>query len=76
MECEYMNDKLIELLNMSSTELLSEIAKQNYNMKELETFNKGKELIDKLSELNSEESYRKVSIGVIAYILYKRNGGK
>ena len=76
MECEYMNDKLIELLNMSSTELLNEIAKQNYNMKELETFNKGKELIDKLSELNSEESYRKVSIGVIAYILYKRNGGK
>lgn len=76
MECEYMNDKLIELLNMSSTELLSEIAKQNYNMKELETFNKGKELVDKLLELNSDESYRKVSIGVIAYILYKRNGGK
>lgn len=76
MECEYMKDKLIELLNMSSTELLNEIAKQNYNMKELETFNKGKELVDKLSELNSEESYRKVSIGVIAYILYKRNGGK
>ena len=76
MECEYMNDKLIKLLNMSSTELLSEIAKQNYNMKELETFNKGKELVDKLSELNSDESYRKVSIGVIAYILYKRNGGK
>ena len=76
MECEYMNDKLIELLNMSSTELLNEIAKQNYNMKEQETFNKGKELVDKLSELNSEESYRKVSIGVIAYILYKRNGGK
>lgn len=76
MECEYMNDKLIELLNMSSTELLSEIAKQNYNMKELETFNKGKELVDKLSELNNEESSKKVSIGVIAYILYKRNGGK
>lgn len=76
MECEYMNDKLIELLNMSSTELLNEIAKQNYNMKELETFNKGKELVDKLSELNSEESYRKVSLGLIAYILYKRNGGK
>ncbi len=76
MECEFMNDKLIELMSMSSTELLSEIAKQNYNMKELETFNKGKELVDKLSELNSEESYRKVSIGVIAYILYKRNGGK
>lgn len=76
MECEYMNDKLIELLNMSSTELLSEIAKQNYNMKELETFNKGKELVDKLSELNSEESSKKVSLGLIAYILYKRNGGK
>lgn len=76
MECEYMNDKLIELLNMSSTELLSEITKQNYNMKELETFNKGKELVDKLSELNSEESSKKVSLGLIAYILYKRNGGK
>ena len=76
MECEYMNDKLIELLNMSSTELLNEIAKQNYNMKELETFNKGKELVDKLSELNSEESSKKVSLGLIAYILYKRNGGK
>ena len=60
MECEYMNDKLIELLNMSSTELLSEIAKQNYNMKELETFNKGKELVDKLSELNNEEYSKKV----------------
>ena len=76
MECEYMNDKLIELLNMSSTELLSEIAKQNYNMKELETFNKGKELVDKLSELNNEEYSKKVSLGLIAYILYKRNGGK
>lgn len=76
MECEYMNDKLIELLNMSSTELLNEIAKQNYNMKELETFNKGKELVDKLSELNNEESSKKVSLGLIAYILYKRNGGK
>lgn len=76
MECEYMNDKLIELMAMSSTELLSEIAKQDYNAEELEAFNKGKELADKLSELNSDESYRKVSIGVIAYILYKRNGGK
>lgn len=76
MECEYMNDKLIELLNMSSTELLNEIAKQNYNMKELETFNKGKELVDKLSELNNEQSSKKVSLGLIAYILYKRNGGK
>ena len=76
MECEYMNDKLIELLNMSSTELLSEIAKQNYNMKELEAFNKGKDLVDKLSELNNEESSKKVSLGLIAYILYKRNGGK
>ncbi len=76
MECEYMNDKLIELLNMSSTELLNEIVKQNYNMKELETFNKGKELVDKLSELNNEESSKKVSLGLIAYILYKRNGGK
>ena len=76
MECEYMNDKLIELLNMSSTELLSEIAKQNYNMKELETFNKGKELVDKLSELNNEQSSKKVSLDLIAYILYKRNGGK
>lgn len=76
MECEYMNDKLIELLNMSSTELLSEIVKQNYNMKELETFNKGKELVDTLSELNNEESSKKVSLGLIAYILYKRNGGK
>lgn len=76
MECEYMNDKLIELMAMSSTELLNEIAKQNYNMKELEVFNKGKELVDKLSELNNEESSKKVSLGLIAYILYKRNGGK
>ena len=76
MECEYMNDKLIELVNMSSTELLNEIAKQNYNAKELEAFNKGKELVDKLSELNNEESSKKVSLGLIAYILYKRNGGK
>lgn len=76
MECEFMNDKLIELMSMSSTELLSEIAKQNYNMKELEIFNKGKELVDKLSELNNEESSKKVSLGLIAYVLYKRNGGK
>lgn len=76
MKCEYMNDKLIELLNMSSTELLSEISKQNYNVKELEAFNKGKELVDKFSKLNSEESSKKVSLGLIAYILYKRNGGK
>lgn len=76
MEREYMNDKLIELMAMSSTELLSEIAKQNYNMKELEAFNKGKELVDKFSELNNEESSKKVSLGLIAYILYKRNGGK
>ena len=76
MECEYMNDKLIELLNMSSTELLNEIVKQNYNMKELETFNKGKELVDKLSELNNEESSKKVSLVLIDYILYKRNCGK
>ncbi len=76
MECEYMNDKLTELLNMSSAELLSEVEKQIYNMKELEAFNKGKEMLDKLSELNNEESYRKVSLALIAYILYKGNGGK
>ena len=76
MECEFMNDKLIELMSMSSTELLSEIEKQNYNMKELEIFNKGKELVDKFSELNNEESSKKVSLGLIAYIIYKRNGGK
>lgn len=45
-------------------------------MKELETFNKGKELVDKLSELNNEQSSKKVSLGLMAYILYKRNGGK
>ena len=76
MECEYMNDKLIELMAMSSTELLSEIVKQDYNAEELEAFNKGKEMLDKLSELNNEESSKKVSLGLIAYILYKRNGGK
>lgn len=72
-----MNFSIInQFCDMSMKELYDWIENQTYLGKELETFKKGKEMIDKLSEFSVDDSPNRVMIGLIAYTIYKARGGK
>ena len=72
-----MNKELfLTLVGMSEEQALSEAAKINLNIQEIESFHNGKDFIDKYDELETEESRRKVVLKLITYGLIKRNGGK
>lgn len=64
------------LCNMSIEELNDWIASQVYSDKEKEAVEKGKRMIDKLSEFSVNDSPNKVMITLIAYTIYKAKGGK
>ena len=71
-----MNKELfLTLVGMTEEQALSEAEKMNLNPKEIESFNSGKDFIDKYDELETEESRKKVVLKLIAYGLIKRNGG-
>lgn len=65
-----------QLSNMSIEQLYNWIANQMYSKKELEAFNKGKEMVDKLSEFSVNDSSNKVMLGLVAYTIYKIKGGQ
>ena len=72
-----MNKELfLRLFGMTEEQIISEATKTNLNNKEIGTFDKGKDYIDKYDELENEESRKKVVLKLIAYWLIKRNGGK
>lgn len=50
------------------------IAEQNLTLDELETFNKGTEMIDNAAKLENSSANR-VWLALIAYAIYKLKGG-
>jgi butyrate kinase len=71
-----MIEKLSLMLNMTVEQLKKEIDNQSFANEELIAFNKGKDMIDEFYKLNSNDSYAKVAISLMAYTLYKEKGGK
>ena len=72
-----MNKELfLTLVGMTEERALPEAGEINLNPKEIESFNNGKNFIDKYDELETEESRKKVVLKLITYGLIKRNGGK
>ena len=69
------NNFLIDFQSMTIEQLKDWILSQNLSLKELEAYNKGTEMIDKVSQLD-RESANKVWIALIAYSIYKLKGGK
>ena len=60
----------MNLSEMSLNELENELQKFQLNIKELETFKSGKDMIDKAMKLSEEESTRTAS-ALLVYMLYK-----
>ena len=69
------NNFLIDFQCMTIEQLKEWIEKQNLTLDELETFIKGKEMLDKAAQLNDKSS-NKVWLALIAYAIYKLKGGK
>lgn len=69
------NNFLIDFQYMTIEQLKEWIEKQSLTLDELETFKKGKEMLDKAAQLNSQSS-NKVWLALIAYAIYKLKGGK
>ena len=69
------NNYLIDFQYMTTEQLKTWIESQNATIEEIETFNKGKELIDKAYQLSNPSS-TKVWLALVAYVVYKLKGGK
>lgn len=71
-----MNDNfLIAFQSMTIEQLKQWIISQNLTFEELETYNKGTEMIDKAAQLDNDSANR-VWLALIAYAIYKLRGGK
>ena len=71
-----MNDNfLIAFQSMTIEQLKQWIISQNLTFEELETYNKGTEMIDKAAQLDNDSANR-VWLALIAYAMYKLRGGK
>ena len=72
-----MIDNLIYIMQTSTLEQLkTEIDKNIFTDKELKDFNKGKEIIDNLIELNKTNIGENVKNVLMLYCMYKLKGGK
>lgn len=68
-----MNDSIFTLLKTNPSAILNEAEKikdDDLTIKEAEAFNKAREFLDKIKEIDNEKSRRRVAILSIAY-LYK-----
>lgn len=72
-----MIDNLMYMLQTATVEQLkTEIDKNMFVDKNLKDFNKGKEMIDNLLELNKIKVDDSVKHALILYCMYKIKGGK
>ena len=72
-----MIDNLMYIMQTSTLEQLkTEIDKNIFTDKELKDFNKGKEIIDNLIELNKTNIDGNVKNVLMLYCMYKLKGGK
>lgn len=66
-----MNDSIFTLLKTNPSAILNEAEKikdDDLTIKEAEAFNKAKEFLDKIKEIDNEKSRRRVTILSIAYL--------
>lgn len=70
-----MIDNLVYMMQTTTVEQLkSEIYKNTFVDKNLKDFNKGKEIVDNLLELNKVDD--SVKYALLLYCMYKIKGGK
>ena len=70
-----MIDNLVYMMQKTTVEQLkSEIDKNTFVDKNLKDFNKGKEIVDNLLELNKVDD--SVKYALLLYCMYKIKGGK
>ena len=69
------NNFLIDFQSMTIEKLKQWIINQNLTFEELETYNKGTEMINRASQLDNNSANR-VWLALIAYAIYKLKGGK
>lgn len=68
-------DIILKFLKMTEEELVQEASKFDLTIKELETFDKGKEFDEKLRELDDNSKRRGLS-SLVLYALTNKNGGR
>lgn len=72
-----MIDNLMYVMQTTTVEQLKkEIDKNTFVDKNLKDFNKGKEIIDNLLELNKQNVDDNVKNALMIYCMYKLKGGK
>ena len=72
-----MIDNLMYVMQTTTVEQLkNEIDKNTFVDKNLKDFNKGKEIIDNLLELNKANVDENVKNALMIYCMYKLKGGK
>lgn len=72
-----MIDKLMYMMQTTTAkQLKAEIDKKTFVDKDLKNFNRGKEIIDNLIELNNTNVDDSVKYALLLYCMYKIKGGK
>lgn len=71
-----IDDLMKRMQNATNEQLKEEINKNAFDTKDLEDFNKGKEMIDNLLELNKTNVSDSVKYALLFYSMYKIKGGK
>lgn len=72
-----MIDKLMYMMQTTTAkQLKAEIDKKTLVDKDLKNFNRGKEIIDNLIELNNTDIDDSVKYALLLYCIYKIKGGK
>ena len=72
-----MIDNFMNMLQTTTVDQLkAEIDKNKFVDKNLKDFNKGKDAVDKLFELNKKNVDDSVKYSLILYYMYKIKGGK
>lgn len=72
-----MIDKLMHMMQTTTAkQLKAEIDKKTFVDKDLKNFNRGKEIIDNLIELNNTDVDDSVKYALLLYCMYKIKGGK
>ncbi len=72
-----MIDQLMYMMQTTTAkQLKAEIDKKTFVDKDLKNFNRGKEIIDNLIELNNTDVDDSVKYALLLYCIYKIKGGK
>lgn len=72
-----MIDQLMYMVQTTTAkQLKAEIDKKTFVDKDLKNFNRGKEIIDNLIELNNTNVDDSVKYALLLYCMYKIKGGK